>query len=42
MTSPFPVAGGTLGHGVVRRGGESRRWGNQGRNDEGPARRAGR
>jgi hypothetical protein len=44
MTPPFLVADGTgtPGHGVVRRDGESRRWGDQRRNDEGLARRSGR
>jgi hypothetical protein len=44
MTSPFLVAGGaaTLGHGAVRRGGESRRWECQRRNGEDPARKTGR
>ena len=39
MASPFLVAAGTATLGrVVRRGGESRRWGDQ-RNDEGLAKR---
>jgi hypothetical protein len=43
MASSFLVGAGTATLGrVVRRGGESRRWGDQRRHDEGHARRTGR